>query len=94
MSQDARLSPAACLRHSWFLAGDHAMLNNSLAKSLEGIKAWNAKRKFKGAVKAVSFFFFFLLSKVMGEGDKQFQRKREVVLIHFIQSNKTIDSQI
>lgn len=53
VDQDKRLTPKQCLRHEWFLSDDNELLEKVLAKSLEGIKSWNAKRKFKGAVKAV-----------------------------------------
>lgn len=53
VDQNTRLTAAQALRHEWFLAADHELAEASLEKSLEQFKSWNARRKFKGAVKAV-----------------------------------------
>lgn len=50
---DKRLTPLQAFRHEWFLKDDTTLMNHHLEKSLGQLKAWNAKRKFKGAVKAV-----------------------------------------
>ena len=53
VSQDDRLTPSACLRHEWFLGADNDLLAINLEKSIETLRLWNAKRKFKGAVKVM-----------------------------------------
>jgi serine/threonine protein kinase len=53
VKQDKRLKPSACLRHEWFLSSNNEMMERHLEKSLKGIRLFNAKRKFKGAVKAI-----------------------------------------
>lgn len=50
---DQRLTPLQAFRHEWFLNDDTTLMNHHLEKSLAQMKSWNAKRKFKGAVKAV-----------------------------------------
>ena len=54
VNQDKRLTATQAMRHEWFLAADHELAEKNLEKSLAQFKTWNAKRKFKGAVKAVS----------------------------------------
>jgi calcium/calmodulin-dependent protein kinase (CaM kinase) II len=53
VDQDKRLKPSACLRHEWFLSSNNEMMERHLEKSLTGIRLFNGKRKFKGAVRAV-----------------------------------------
>ena len=48
-----RLSAREAMRHPWFLKDDSSLMEHNLEQSLKQFKSWNAKRKFKGAVKAV-----------------------------------------
>ena len=48
-----RLSAREAMRHPWFLKDESSLMEHNLEQSLKQFKSWNAKRKFKGAVKAV-----------------------------------------
>ena len=50
---DARLTAAQALRHPWFLLGDHELVSRNLTKTLDTMKKFNARRKFRGTVKGV-----------------------------------------
>eukprot|EP00614_Pseudopedinella_elastica_P008140 CAMPEP_0172606482 /NCGR_PEP_ID=MMETSP1068-20121228/26693_1 /TAXON_ID=35684 /ORGANISM="Pseudopedinella elastica, Strain CCMP716" /LENGTH=342 /DNA_ID=CAMNT_0013409197 /DNA_START=63 /DNA_END=1091 /DNA_ORIENTATION=+ len=55
--QARRPTARQLLRHEWFLSkrrgSDNELMERHLTKTLDKLKAWNAKRKLKGAVKAV-----------------------------------------
>lgn len=48
-----RLKADAAMRHSWFMKGDHELVERSLEQTLSTMKTFNAKRKLKGTVKTV-----------------------------------------
>jgi serine/threonine protein kinase len=50
---DKRLSADQALRHPWFLVGDHELISRNLSTTLETMKKFNARRKFRGTVKGV-----------------------------------------
>ena len=45
-----RLTAAAALRHPWFLAGDHTLMERNLEKTLQGIKSLTIRQKFRAGV--------------------------------------------
>jgi len=53
VSPPRRLSAAQALRNKWITGDGAALAGKDLGKNLEEFKRFNAKRKFKGAVKAV-----------------------------------------
>jgi len=50
---DARISAEGALNNEWITAGDDDLLGKDLGKNLDEFKRFNAKRKFKAAVKVV-----------------------------------------
>ena len=48
-----RLTAEQALRHPWFLVGDHELITRNLDHTLATMKKFNARRKFRGAVKAI-----------------------------------------
>ena len=50
---EKRVNARQAMRHPWFLKDDSSLMEHNLEQSLKQFKSWNAKRKFKGAVKAV-----------------------------------------
>lgn len=48
-----RLSAEQALRHPWFLVGDHELISRNLTSTLETMKKFNARRKFRGTVRGV-----------------------------------------
>ena len=48
-----RITARQAMRHEWFLKDDSDLMTHNLEATLAKFKAWNAKRKFKGAVRAV-----------------------------------------
>ncbi|KAJ1455161.1 kinase-like domain-containing protein [Pelagophyceae sp. CCMP2097] len=50
---DERLTADQALRHPWFLVGDHELIARNLDKTIDTMKKFNAKRKFRGMVKGV-----------------------------------------
>ena len=50
-----RLSAKEALNHKWMLADGKKLAAQDLGKNLDEFKKYNARRKFKGAVNAVSF---------------------------------------
>jgi calcium/calmodulin-dependent protein kinase (CaM kinase) II/calcium/calmodulin-dependent protein kinase I len=56
-----RLSAKEALSHKWMLADGKKLAAQDLGKNLDEFKKYNARRKFKGAVKAVS-----IVSEVLG----------------------------
>jgi calcium/calmodulin-dependent protein kinase (CaM kinase) II/calcium/calmodulin-dependent protein kinase I len=55
-----RLSAKEALSHKWLLADGKKLAAQDLGKNLDEFKKYNARRKFKGAVKAVSVLSEFL----------------------------------
>jgi len=53
VNPDNRLSADQALRHPWFLVGDHELISRNLTTTLEAMKKFNARRKFRGTVKGV-----------------------------------------
>lgn len=51
-----RLSAKEALSHKWMVADGKVLAAQDLGKNLDEFKKYNARRKFKGAVKAVSIF--------------------------------------
>ncbi|KAH8043427.1 serine/threonine kinase [Aureococcus anophagefferens] len=49
---DKRLTADQALRHPWFLVGDHELISRNLSTTLDTMKKFNARRKFRGTVKA------------------------------------------
>merc|ERR1712032_530456 len=43
---DKRLTASQALRHPWFMVGDHELISRNLAKTLDTMKKFNARRKF------------------------------------------------
>ena len=60
---DKRLTADQALRHPWFMVGDHELISRNLAKTLDTMKKFNAKRKFKGKVKGI------ILANRLAKGD-------------------------
>ena len=58
-----RLTADQALRHPWFMVGDHELISRNLAKTLDTMKKFNAKRKFKGKVKGI------ILANRLAKGD-------------------------
>jgi calcium/calmodulin-dependent protein kinase I len=50
-----RLTATQALEHKWMTVSDCVLVEQDLAVSLIGLKKFNAKRKFKAAVKTVVF---------------------------------------
>ena len=50
---DRRLTADQALRHPWFLLGDHELVSRNLTKTLDTMKKFNARRKFKGVAKGI-----------------------------------------
>jgi len=53
VNPESRLSADQALRHPWFLVGDHELISRNLTTTLETMKKFNARRKFRGTVKGV-----------------------------------------
>jgi calcium/calmodulin-dependent protein kinase I len=53
VNPDRRLSGEQALFNKWILGDDAQLAGKDLGKNLKEFKRFNAKRKFKGAVKAV-----------------------------------------
>ncbi|CAH0363695.1 unnamed protein product [Pelagomonas calceolata] len=60
---DKRLTASQALRHPWFMVGDHELISRNLAKTLDTMKKFNARRKFKGKVKGI------ILANKLAKGD-------------------------
>ena len=60
---DKRLTADQALRHPWFMVGDHELISRNLAKTLDTMKKFNARRKFKGKVKGI------ILANKLAKGD-------------------------
>ena len=58
-----RLTASQALRHPWFMVGDHELISRNLAKTLDTMKKFNARRKFKGKVKGI------ILANKLAKGD-------------------------
>jgi calcium/calmodulin-dependent protein kinase I len=58
-----RLTASQALRHPWFMVGDHELIRRNLAKTLDTMKKFNARRKFKGKVKGI------ILANKLAKGD-------------------------
>jgi calcium/calmodulin-dependent protein kinase I len=52
-----RLSAKEALQHKWMVADGKVLAAQDLGKNLDEFKKYNARRKFKGAVKAVSVLY-------------------------------------
>ncbi|KAH8050623.1 serine/threonine kinase [Aureococcus anophagefferens] len=50
---DKRLTADQALRHPWFLVGDHELISRNLSTTLDTMKKFNARRKFRGTVKGI-----------------------------------------
>jgi len=50
---DKRLTASQALRHPWFLVGDHELVSRNLVKTLDTMRKFNARRKFRGTVKGI-----------------------------------------
>mmetsp|Transcript_17337 Transcript_17337/g.22537 ORF Transcript_17337/g.22537 Transcript_17337/m.22537 type:complete len:358 (-) Transcript_17337:550-1623(-) len=53
VKMDKRLTADGSLKHAWIKQSDDALISQDLGANLEKFKAFNAKRKFKAAVKTV-----------------------------------------
>lgn len=53
VNPDNRLTAAQALRHPWFLVGEHELMERNLTSTLETMKKFNARRKFRGTVRGV-----------------------------------------
>ena len=53
VNPDNRLTADQALRHPWFMIGDHELISRNLTTTLETMKKFNARRKFRGTVKGV-----------------------------------------
>jgi len=53
VNPEHRLTADQALRHPWFLVGDHELISRNLTTTLEAMKKFNARRKFRGTVKGV-----------------------------------------
>lgn len=50
---DKRLTADQAFRHPWFLVGDHELISRNLSTTLDTMKKFNARRKFRGTVKGI-----------------------------------------
>ncbi|KAJ8598221.1 hypothetical protein CTAYLR_005529 [Chrysophaeum taylorii] len=53
VNPDSRLTADQALRHPWFLVGDHELISRNLTSTLDTMKKFNARRKFRGTVRGV-----------------------------------------
>uniref|UniRef100_A0A7S3NIS0 phosphorylase kinase n=1 Tax=Aureoumbra lagunensis TaxID=44058 RepID=A0A7S3NIS0_9STRA len=63
VNPDNRLTADQALRHPWFLVGDHELISRNLSTTLDTMKKFNARRKFRGTVKGI------MLTNKMGRGN-------------------------
>ncbi|EWM22378.1 myosin light chain kinase [Nannochloropsis gaditana] len=64
-----RLDAAGALKHAWILTSDHLLQKRDLAGTVEEMKKFNAKRKFRGAAKAVILMHRLKGSSMSGKLD-------------------------
>lgn len=50
-----RLTASQALEHKWMTASDHVLVEQDLGVNLTNLKNFNAKRKFRAAIKTVGF---------------------------------------
>lgn len=53
VNPDSRLTAHQALRHPWFLVGDHELISRNLTSTLDTMKKFNARRKFRGTVHSI-----------------------------------------
>lgn len=53
VKKEDRITARQAMRHEWFIHDESDLMHHNLEASLQQFKTWNAKRKFKGAVRGV-----------------------------------------
>lgn len=53
MDPEERITAEQALQHSWVICGDDELAESQLGESLERMRVFNARRKFKSAVNSI-----------------------------------------